>query len=222
MNGEEEEELEPPHSSVEIIEGAENEPLVTARDFLVVSGESVDHKYRPGSLTLANGETLPVIPVAEVEGRLVVAVPESSWHRTPGKRLLPAKSFTKPALCAVAGCLALEREREEDIVIQLKVWIGFLSKKLEHQLDFVNEPSGRQFGMVGDDPVLPYGPALVEVVNEHFAFLGASAKDTECKSSDRSVGTDDACSKAWTRFCSHRAQDPVLAANPKQPPGLPP
>lgn len=171
-NGEEEE-LEARGSS-QIAEGPDN--LVTARDFLVDDGEHVDMRYRPGNLTLASGASLTVIPVAVVDNRLVVAVPESAWHRTPGRRLLPGKSFSKPSLCAVVGCIADSRDEESDISLPLKVWFGFLAKKFESQLDFVEEVSQHNFGMAGEQQVLPFAPGLTEAVREHYAYLTAGSE----------------------------------------------
>eukprot|EP00435_Cladocopium_sp_Y103_P067537 s66_g30.t1 len=115
-----------------------------------------------------------MIAVAEVDRNLLVAVPESAWSKTPARRLLPARALSKPILCSVAGCAPEQRDLVGFGGRDLKVWFGLIHPSLESQIDDVSEEEiGYHFYLDGEDEILPYGPALVEVSQAHFAFVTA-------------------------------------------------
>ena len=134
------------------------EEVVTPHDFVVLteSGDP-DLEYQYGSIATAGGdETVALIAIASLENRLLVAVPESAWHRTTARRKLPARALSRPNLVAVAGCKIGTRTEEAHIVVQIKVWTGFLDPRLERELDFTSQttPTWR-FGELEDEEFSP-------------------------------------------------------------------
>ena len=76
-----------------------------------------------GSHTERTRPGFAIIAVSEVDSRLLVAVPETAWHRTVSKRLLPRGALQKP-VCVNDRSVPLPGE-------QLKVWLGLLKEELE-------------------------------------------------------------------------------------------
>ena len=155
------------------------------RNFVVTSSENItDCDYQVGRIDLV---TEPVATAAAIaiaitvsDGKLLVALPEAVWRRTIARRKLRRDALTKPALVAVAGCLASKRGDEADIVGDVRAWVGYLAGDLEVGLDFVNqEQADLNFGYPGEETVVPFGPALVEVAQEHFSFHTADSAPGE-------------------------------------------
>lgn len=150
-----------------------DEAILRPLDCLVQQDSHIDTDYRVASFEVTQGESdlCSIICIAYIGGKLLVAVPEEMWHQ------LPTRSLTKAVLCGVAACSASQRESEEDILTEIKVWVGYLDKRLEEELLFLqDEGMSYHFGSVsGGDFLLPYGPALIEVANEHFAFVTAES-----------------------------------------------
>ena len=172
------EEADQSHLEVRSEDGEELGP----RDFVVCElGRGADAEYRVGRFPLdESGATLSaVIPVAVVEDKLLVAFPEKVWHRSVAKRLLPPKTISKFSLCSVATCKADQRSNVEDIVTDTKVWFGFIDPQAEQWIDMVSLlPADYDFGQTGEDAILPFGPALVEVAQEHFQFVSMDSAET--------------------------------------------
>lgn len=177
MNGEslDGEDLSDPSPHPETEEGLEHQNL-GPRDFLAAQEDgSADHFYRIGRFALPeSGVLTAVIAVAEIEGRLLVALPEAVWHRTIARRLLPQRALTKGLLCSVAACGSDSRDLAGFDSIDIKVWFGYLHPAHEEEIDYVSqEEIGFHFTPEGEDLMLPYGPALLEVAQAHFAFTTA-------------------------------------------------
>ena len=159
----------------------EEEPVeegVNPRDFVVFTGNGEpEFEYQYGCLALESGEETAVIAIATLENKLLVAVPESVWHRNTARRKLPARSLIRPALVAVAGCQIGTRTEEAHIIEQIKIWTGFLDPKVEVGLDFVSQliPTWR-FGEKDGEELVPYAPALIEVAQENYAFMTAESQ----------------------------------------------
>ena len=117
--------------------------------------------------------SLQVIQICELENRLLVAVPQSVWHRSLSKRILPAGVLVRATLVEVQ---AAEGD-QVDVAIEgesLKLWVGFLKKAYRDTIEileefdvdyFFDEREGRR--------ALPLAQALVDVSQEHFAFFSA-------------------------------------------------
>ena len=53
----------------------------------------------------------------------------------------------------------------------VRAWVGYLAGDLEVGLDFVNQKQADlNFGYSGEETVVPFGPALVEVAPRTFCF----------------------------------------------------
>lgn len=156
---------------------------IKARDCLVQRGVELNTEYKLGVLEVGAGEDeyCSVIAITEVQGKLLVGVPEAVWHRSLSRRKLPVKALSKATLCAVVGCKIGKRQEDADIVVQTKVWIGLLDPTLEEHVDFgeaVEDPT-YHFGMAGEELAVPYAPALIEIANEHFEFMTAESEKPE-------------------------------------------
>ena len=153
------------------------------RNFVVTSSENItDCDYQVGRIDLATEPvtTAAAIAITVSDGKLLVALLEGVWHCTIARRKLRRDAITKPALVAVAGCLASKRGDEADIVGDVRAWVGYLAGDLEVGLDFVNQKQADlNFGYSGEETEVPFGPALVEVAQEHFAFHSADSAPGE-------------------------------------------
>ena len=125
------------------------------------------------------GDVSEVILIADQEGKLVVAFPEQVWNRTAARRVLPQRCLTKPVLVSVTSgpresVLRGEPVTEEE-VINMRIWIGMLDPKYEEQIGFGEEADPvHSFGLT-DNPFLPLGLSLWEVVNDQFTFRSAES-----------------------------------------------
>lgn len=151
---------------------AEGEPLEIFRDGIVEKNYSVN-LFLAEPATGATG--IQLLFICTFEGKNLVCVPHSAWHRNLSRRALPPSALSKPTQVEVAA--ALQSSMDEIVPdVTLKVWIGFLSPEF---MDSVKTHIGffdaeYFFDDNEDDPLLPYAPALIEVAQEHFAFFSAS------------------------------------------------
>ena len=116
-----------------------------------------------------------LVLICPFEGKSLVCVPHSSWHRTLSKRVLPRAALTRAQLLEVAAA------RHDELLVPLpntyiKVWVGFLKPEFMDnvhthltEMDYDNgfdlDPDGVQ--------LLPYASGLVEAAQDHFAFFSA-------------------------------------------------
>ena len=162
-------------------EGGDEVPQIPGpRSFVILQDDgSFDLSYAIGNLDLdfvESEKVCEVAAIAVIDGRLLVAVPESVWSRVVAKRRLATRALIKPTLVAVAACLDSARDSEEDIVVQQRVWVGFIHAELEKHLEFINAgEADYPFGEHGGVRAVPFGPALVEVANENFNFMTAES-----------------------------------------------
>lgn len=147
-------------------------------NFAVLSPSGVvDPTYPIGlfGFGFTSEDSCEVVVIAEADRKLIVALPEAVWHRSPAKRLVPARSLIKPALVSVAGVPRGERETGDDMGLSLKIWVGLLDPRFEGEITFEDvEEAAQKFGGEAED-VLPLAQALVEVANEQYAFLTAES-----------------------------------------------
>ena len=119
--------------------------------------------------------SIPILYIAEFDGKILVAVPHSAWHRTISKRAIPASCLTKTSLLEVQACRMsnrMETEPEE----KLKLWVGFLNREFETSVHtFIADfKCDHFFDDDEEDPLLPYAQSLVDVAHEHYAFFSAA------------------------------------------------
>ena len=154
----------PEGSAIEIYRDGEVEPFYSVNLFL-----SEPDSGTPG---------VQILFICKLEEKALVAVPQSAWHRTLSRRVLPPTALLKATLVEVtcARKSALDQLLEGQTI---KVWIGFLGPEF---IDHVQTHLGffeaaHYFDDDEEDPMLPYAPALIEVAQEHFAFFSANEEE---------------------------------------------
>lgn len=162
---------------IEAGSGQEVPEIPGPRSFVILQDDgSLDFGYTIGTLDLdftEGDKSCEIAAIAVIDGKLLVAVPETVWSRSVQKRRLGSRALAKPNLVAVASCLQDSREADEDIVVQLRVWVGFLHPKLEKNLEFIG-PGDADFPF-GEHEGQRAVPASVEVANDHFNFMTAES-----------------------------------------------
>ena len=121
--------------------------------------------------------TVSLIAVVEIDGKVVVAVPHSAWHRTVAKRKLPHNCLVKPVSIAVPF---EDRTSTEDppVFRTEKLWIGYLAVGHEEQVLFDSsaERADGDLLFVPDCPsLLPTAEGLAAAVEQHFSFASAQS-----------------------------------------------
>ena len=164
----------------------EGQPLAP-RDALAV-GEGFQDLHCPLALvrcgSQADGSELCIaaIVIREHEGKIVLAVPGSAWHRQVARRTLPKGFLTKVCGAEVAACgSALRSEALEGSTV--RVWLGLVEPSAEGSIQIPDEMPEHVIGF-GElslgVPALPFVPALAAAAEEHFTFVtGESARGGE-------------------------------------------
>ena len=147
------------------------------------SGE-VNYHFEPATFSFDEGgivKSLYVIPIAEIEGRLLVALPVDAWDRSIAKRLVPKNTLTKALKVAVA--CALVNDREFQVEEDCNLWLGFMDKSYVPGLKMgrIQEPVADVYRLRGDteDLLLPYAQSLMEAADEQFSFMSAMSEGGE-------------------------------------------
>ena len=126
---------------------------------------------------------IAIIAVVEIEGRIVVAVPHSVWHRNLSRRQLPVNSLAKPICITVPFEDRRAEGDEEPPLVTEKVWLRYLAPSHEEQVVFDSSGEGPDADVhfVSEEPsFLPTAEGLAAAVEKHFAFnfVSASGGDT--------------------------------------------
>ncbi|CAE7704640.1 unnamed protein product [Symbiodinium sp. CCMP2592] len=156
---------------------SEEDESVRIRSRLVFTGGRIDNNYKVGLLPCGEeGSTCSIIGIAELGGRIIVAIPHAVWNRKVKSRKIASNSLGKTLSvdCATAFEGARETPRPE---ISTKVWVGVLSMELEEKVQYLEETLPT-YAFISGNPeeiVYPYGKALVTVADEHFAFMTAES-----------------------------------------------
>ena len=156
---------------------------------LVQRGLEARKHYELAHLTFEaeGGQTaINLIPIALVDGQLLVAAPFRAWHKTPSERLLPRGALVKVVLVEVQAANTDEPEEPAGDHPGLKLWVGFLASRLRPKLvlggasnpdaDVWTEEETEDGELV---TYMPFGPALAALADEHFAFLSAISGEKE-------------------------------------------
>lgn len=153
-------------------------PAVRSNLLLDSEGRLREH-YEACHFTFESGGTDTVvyfIPITEVEGGILAAVPFLAWHRSIARRLLPPGALSRPVLIEVAGEEITDTETVETTV---KVWVGVVKEDLiaAANVGEAEEPGALEFGeeLGPGQRVVPSAEALIEVADEHFAFTTAAS-----------------------------------------------
>ena len=149
---------------------------------LVYQEGRVDFNYPTGVLSLQGQSGQPVhlqiILVSQFEGKTLVTIPFSGWHRLRAQRMVPPDTLTKATLVEVVVAEPDDRHAVSPIENSLKVWVGFLKPSLVPTILFPEEGEDLDedtllFSPDGSLGIYPFAEGLVEVCQEHFAFFTA-------------------------------------------------
>lgn len=179
-----------------------------------------------------NTSRISIIAVVEIEGRVVVAVPHSAWHRSVAKRKLPANCLTKPICLSLPFADRTAEEGAESQIITEKLWLGYLAPAHEDQILF--DPSGEEsetdiFFVSEESSILPTAQGLFDAVEQHFACNFSSAVSGN-ETPAAQVATLDSRLNQLETAISSLAQNfqkilpeaELFKGNPKAPPTCPP
>ena len=126
------------------------------------------------------------IPIALIERQLLVAAPKAVWNKAVGERLLPKGALSRAVLVDVlVASTDLPEEQLEDHP-GIKVWVGFLQARWRNRLVLGGAENVTFDVWLEDDvfslepiTVMPFGPALAQLADEHFSFLSALSAAAE-------------------------------------------
>ena len=159
------------------LDGLEERPEeeAPARPFVVREDGTAEFHYDLWRLRTPLGVLIQCIMVSHVaDGRYLAAFPQSAWHRQTQKRSLPPV-LSKPLLVEVL--VAHLSDRQEALEDYMKVWVGYITAEtyemMEPYLDGMQ--IDQEFKMAAGTEYLPYAPALIEALDERFAFLSAES-----------------------------------------------
>ncbi len=127
-------------------------------------------------LQLEGGEPINLIPIVFVGDKLLVAVPQEVWSRSPSDRILPKGGLVRAILVEIAAASFEEPEvaTEEK---SATVWIGCLDLKLSKKIvrGRAEEALADVFQVDEEGQVhIPFALGLAEVAEEHFSFQTAN------------------------------------------------
>ena len=158
---------------------------VRLRDCLALVGPDLelDPGYPVGVFQVAAADPsshihTALIAIAEIEDRVVVAVPFNAWHRTIARRFLPANSLLKPLPLTVDLVDRSLAEGEEPHHFETaKVWAGVLAPQSEHSVifeEFIEVSPDFQFSAT-DPALVPSVASLSAAYQQHFSFVSAGS-----------------------------------------------
>ena len=161
----------------EPVEDEDVPEIPSLRNNCVAVGENqCDTSYNIGILEVGEPEvTVAIIAVTCLEDRVLVVLPEEAWSRKKRNRSLPSTALRKVVAVKVSSCSLLDRETpsgEPD----LRVWVGLLDPELETAVTYGEDSAEIDFPGDEDQRRLPYGPALLAVCQDHFAFQTAESQ----------------------------------------------
>ena len=144
----------------------------------VVAESAIANSYPVGLLTmssLAHNPRVQIIFIAEFEGKVLVGVPKSAWHRKTAQRVLPAGCLSKVTAIETSACWVEDRETVMEGVM-IPMWAGYLKTEVVPQVDFLQVEFDAEYTFQGEGAefCLPHAQALAEAANEHFSFFSAT------------------------------------------------
>ena len=144
--------------------------------YIFEEGGEVTERYPVNLLVIDPASGSPqvqVLLIAKLEGKSLVALPRTVWHRTVARRVLPPPGLSKPTMVEVPAVRHDTMLTVSDMYI--KVWIGFLPQPhLDNIHVGLEEMDCDYFFDVEEGHLmLPFAHSLVQVAQEHFAFFSA-------------------------------------------------
>eukprot|EP00435_Cladocopium_sp_Y103_P030071 s3148_g7.t1 len=160
---------------------------------VVSSSGDTDLHYDLWCFTTPLGVTIQCIAVSSVEDRFLAAFPHQVWHRQVAKRVLPHTLLAKPLQIEVA-CSPEEAREEVDDAASMKLWVGYISGEVYDGMQVVGLDAAvdYKFKTADSGGFLPYAESLMEVLQEHYAFLSAESGEP---SAPAAVGSPDLSSR---------------------------
>lgn len=162
---------------MDVMDGLDDGGALLMTPRFVVDGEGViSTEYAPQLFTTSLGVSIQCIMVSMVGDQCLTAFPHLVWHRQPTKRVLPPQFLVKPTLVEVACCTLVQRgEIVEDLV--MKVWVGYVTAENYELFAEMEEGATVDYPFVvdGERDFLPFAQSLVDVLQDHFAFLSAES-----------------------------------------------
>lgn len=136
-------------------------------------------------------QAVAIILVAELDHRLVVAFPDTAWHRSVARRQLSSGAFQKPI--SVQVDFTDRSLGAPENTFPHKVWLGILAPEFEDKVlfgpDELEEPD--IIFASGGPQVLPTADSLVAAFETHFFFSSAvSGGDKPAAASRRTSAVD--------------------------------
>ena len=135
--------------------------------------EEFDVQLYTDDLVTGSG-TLPLLLIALLDGKHLVAVPQEAWHRLSAKRRMMVGALSRAAPVEVLAAdylthATLSPDR------YIKCWVGFLRSDLLLHLQPLDEMAECEcnFGVYEEKFVIPAVESLVAAANEHFVFFSA-------------------------------------------------
>ena len=205
-------------------------PEEVAAALVVRSPGEVNFQYEPASFSFVEGDvekSLYIIPIVELDGKLLVALPAEAWDRTVARRLVPRTTLSKAIKVSVVCSAVTDREaplEEEDS----QLWLGFLDKAFVSQLRIarIQEPIADVYRLQGESDVLllPYAQSLVEAADEQFAFVSAMS-GSPGEEEPPPIGAPSAVEARMERmekmvFGLQKNMENFLALRQSNPPGI--
>ena len=166
------------------VEVAEQSPYI-----LVESAVNFDYPVHLFLVDPFEGDSpgIQILYITEFEGKTLVALPQSAWHRLITKRAFPATGLTKATLVEVVAARFSSRS-VPDPVQKLRVWVGFLKPGFEVHVhtDVTEYRCDHFFNDEEEDPWLPFAQSLIDASHDHFAFFSAEGERVEDDAEDGS------------------------------------
>ena len=118
---------------------------------------------------------IQILYITEFDGRTLVALPHTAWHRLVTKRAFPSAGFTKGILLEVVASRQ-ESRSIPDPEQKMRLWVGYLKSGFEKHIhtDITDFKCDHFFGENEDNPWMPYAQSLIEVAQDHFACFSAA------------------------------------------------
>ncbi len=161
-------------------------PEGTLQSGLLVQGGQSPRKHYELAHVIFEGEAGPFavnfVPIALLDGQLLVAAPRGVWSKAVGERVLPRGALVRAVLVEVVGASTESPEEPLEDHPGLTLWVGFLQPKWRNKL-VLGGADAPTFDVWLEDEVfsedlgtiMPFGPALASLADEHFAFMSAGS-----------------------------------------------
>ena len=152
-------------------------------NLVATAGGEADLLYPLAAIAVPVPEGSPLLIAAVLVGisasdEVIFAVPNSVWHRTAARRVLP-RNFARK-LCAGRVRLVGPDARETPLEGDCRVWFGILTEDGEAATDFVRDLEdpvelAHTFGPEEASDALPFGPSVLDASRGLFEFVTAES-----------------------------------------------